>query len=119
MARRTEIWPSKQHPKPWDWKTEKRNSPANLPETTEQWLDRGHGSYALLRNRDAARIVPEALRHFDGDRYILDAFVVMPNQKRVHLLVQPQSGNRLSEILRSWKTFSAKSINDLLGGAMG
>ena len=52
-------------------------------------------------------IVASALSIFDGDRYVLDSFVVMPNH--VHaLLVQPLNGHSLSEILHSWKSFSGK-----------
>lgn len=39
----------------------------------------------LLRQPVLAKIVADSLRHFDGDRYCLGDFVVMPNH--VHLLV--------------------------------
>ncbi|HEY8834745.1 MAG TPA: carbamoyl-phosphate synthase large subunit, partial [Chthoniobacterales bacterium] len=100
----------KHHPKPWDWKTE-QDFKRRFIETREEWLDRGHGS-CLLRDVSLARIVGDALAHFDGERYILDAFVVMPNH--VHALVQPLGEDRLPDILRSWKTFTAKAINRAL-----
>jgi carbamoyl-phosphate synthase large subunit len=49
------------------------------------------------------------VRFFDGERYHLDAFVVMPNH--VHALVQPTGNNSLNEILHSWKSFTANEIN--------
>ena len=100
------------HPKPWDWKTE-REYQRRFVEERERWFDRGHGS-CVLRDPTAAKIVSEALRFFDGERYHLDAFVVMPNH--VHALVQPITNNSLSEILHTWKSFSANEINRATGG---
>ncbi|MGI8431963.1 MAG: carbamoyl-phosphate synthase large subunit, partial [Chthoniobacterales bacterium] len=101
----------KHHPEPWDWKTE-REYDQRFVQAREEWLDRGHGS-CLLRERQAAQIVADALRHFHGDRYVLDDFVVMPNH--VHLLVQPLPGNNFAEILHSWKSFTAHTLNRSLG----
>jgi carbamoylphosphate synthase large subunit/REP element-mobilizing transposase RayT len=100
----------KLHPKPWDWKTE-REYIRRFVEEREDWLDRGHGS-CLLRDRSAAEIVAQALGFFSGQRYQLDAFVVMPNH--VHALVQPTGGHSLSEILHSWKSFTANALNRAL-----
>jgi type I restriction enzyme R subunit len=49
-----------------------------------------------------------ALKHFQGTRYLLDAFVVMPNH--VHALLLPLNGHSLSEILHSWKSFTGKEL---------
>jgi REP element-mobilizing transposase RayT len=54
----------------------------------------------------------KTLRFFDGERYALEAFVVMPNH--VHVLVTPREEHGLSEILHSWKSYSAKEINKLV-----
>src|SRR5437016_2395043 len=95
------------HPKPWDWKTEREHH-RRFVEEREDWLDRGHGS-CLLRDPSAAGIVANALRFFNGQRYHLDAFVIMPNH--VHALVQPAADRSLSEILQSWKSFTANALN--------
>jgi REP element-mobilizing transposase RayT len=95
------------HPLPWDWKTT-REYIRLCEESREQWLDQGHGS-CLLRERRGAEVVSEALRHFDGQRYVLDAFVVMPNH--VHVLVKPLGEYELPEILHSWKSDSANALN--------
>jgi putative transposase len=58
-------------------------------------------------------MVAGALRHFDGARYELESFVVMPNH--VHVLVTPREGEKLSEITHSWKSYTAHKINDHLG----
>jgi carbamoylphosphate synthase large subunit/REP element-mobilizing transposase RayT len=95
------------HPKPWDWKTEREHH-RRFVEEREDWLDRGYGS-CLLRDPKAAEIVADALRFFDGQRYHLDTFVIMPNH--VHALLQPMADHPLSKILHSWKSFTANAIN--------
>lgn len=76
------------------------------------WLDAGYGA-CWLRRPAAMKIVADALRFFDGERYVVGDFVVMPNH--LHLLVTPAPDHELSEIVRSWKTFTARQINSLLG----
>ncbi len=71
-------------------------------------LDTGHGS-CLLREPACARIVASAMRHFDGQRYNLIAFVVMPNH--VHVLFRIAPDEDLSKIIHSWKSFTAHEIN--------
>jgi carbamoylphosphate synthase large subunit/REP element-mobilizing transposase RayT len=99
------------HPQPWDWKTT-RDYIRLCEESRESWLDQGHGS-CVLRETSIATAVADALRHFDSQRYVLDAFVVMPNH--VHAIVKPLAGHALSEILHSWKSFSANAVNRALG----
>jgi hypothetical protein len=77
-------------------------------EKVEALLDNGYGE-CQLRDRANAGIVGDSLKFFDGERYELDAFVVMPNH--VHLLVCPIVPCLLAEILQSWKRHSAREIN--------
>ena len=74
----------------------------------DQELDAGHGS-CLLREPASARIVASAMRHFDGQRYDLIAFVVMPNH--VHVLFRMAPNEDLSKIIHSWKSFTAHEIS--------
>jgi len=74
-------------------------------------LDAGLGS-CILRDPGAARIVEDALLHFDGTRYRLLAWVVMPNH--VHVVIEVLAGHSLSRTVQSWKTFSARACNQLL-----
>ena len=104
-----ETW-RKFHPEPWDRKT-KHEYQRRFREEREQWLDRGHGE-CLLRDARARDIVEKALRHFDGQRYTLDAWVIMPNH--VHVILQPADGQELSDILHSWKSFTARRVNEAL-----
>jgi len=75
-------------------------------------LDRGYGS-CFLRDDGLAEVVENALLSFDGDRYTLHAWCVMPNH--VHTLFTPHGGFRMSKIVHSWKSFTAHECNKLLG----
>ncbi len=77
----------------------------------EKYLNDGYGE-CVLKNPNIRRILEDALFHFDGNRYRLHAFVIMPNH--VHLLIEPLGDNKLKDILHSLKSFSANEINKLL-----
>ncbi len=59
------------------------------------------------------REVAAALAHFQATRYLLREWVIMPNH--VHAVVTPLAGYELSDILHSWKSYSAHQINQQLG----
>ncbi len=84
---------------------------ATLRKRIEQYADSGKGACRLQDER-IARLVQDALRHFDGERYDLIAWCVMPNH--VHVLIEVK-GHSLSDIVHSWKSFVAHSANKLLG----
>jgi REP element-mobilizing transposase RayT len=77
----------------------------------ERYLDAGAGA-CFLRNTNVANMVVDSLRQFDGVRYELFAWCVMPNH--VHAVFQVMVGNTLARILHSWKSFSAKRANEIL-----
>jgi carbamoylphosphate synthase large subunit/REP element-mobilizing transposase RayT len=97
----------KLHPQPWDWTTA-REYMRRFEEEREHWLDKGHGA-CLLQQSHLAAIVADSLNHFDQQRYVLDAYVVMPNH--VHVLFKPLGENSLADILHSWKSFTAQAVN--------
>ena len=66
----------------------------------------------ILGRSGIASLVEEAMLHFQGDRYALSAWCVMPNH--VHAVLTPYSSYSLSEILHSWKSYSAHQINKIL-----
>jgi putative transposase len=76
----------------------------------ESYLDAGYGE-CHLRQPDIAGLVQENLLHFDGTRYRLLAWAVMPNH--VHVLIET-SQTSLAEILHGWKSFTAKAANRVL-----
>jgi len=105
-----EVW-LKDHPKPWNERTERKYHEL-FSGRLDEWLDAGHGS-CVLRQPASRKIVADALSHFDGVRYDLAAYVLMPNH--VHALVKLKTDHPLPGILHSWKSFTAKAINKALG----
>jgi REP element-mobilizing transposase RayT len=95
------------HPEPWDDATEAAYH-ERFAERINHWLDQGHGS-CLLKIPANSEIVANAFHHFDGDRYQLASYVVMPNH--VHLLFRPLGENRLPDLLHTWKRFTSREIN--------
>lgn len=67
----------------------------------------------VLGRADCAKVVQDALLSFEGSRYHLVAWCIMPNH--VHVLAAPLQGHKLSSILHSWKSYTAVEINRLLG----
>ncbi|MFQ6616349.1 MAG: transposase [Fidelibacterota bacterium] len=78
---------------------------------TQEYEDRGKGSCHLRDDRIAA-LVQEALLRFQGDRYHVVAWCIMPNH--VHILVETKKGNSLSDIVHTWKSFTALQANKIL-----
>ena len=78
----------------------------------DEELDRGIGP-VWLADPDCAAIVADALGQFDGQRYDLLAWCVMPNH--VHVLIRQVEGRPLGAIVKSWKSYTARMINRRLG----
>ncbi len=78
----------------------------------DAYLDAGHGE-CFLRQPALADLVATALKFFAGERYELRAWTVMPNH--VHVVVWPKPPQTLSEILHSWKSFTASKANKISG----
>ncbi len=79
--------------------------------SVEKYLDQGIGNCYLRQNK-IAEMVEENLLRFDGVKYKLHAWVIMPNH--VHLLLTPKEGHSLSEIVHSCKSFTANRANKML-----
>lgn len=86
---------------------------AELHRLVEAFLDTGRG-VCHLRDPRGDELVEGALLFFDGVRYALHTWVVMPNH--VHAVLTPQDGWSLSDILGSWKSYTAKQANKILAG---
>ncbi len=78
----------------------------------EALLDAGHGA-CWLRRPELARLVEDALLHFDGARYRLLCWTIMPNH--VHLLMETDATHPLPKVVQSWKSFTSKAANAMLG----
>jgi putative transposase len=99
------------HLEPWSFEIE-REYHQRFSGAIERWLDEGHGA-CLLRRHDCAEIVAETLRHFEGERVMMISFAVMPNH--VHVLFVQNPEWPLEKLIRSWKGFTARQLNKLLG----
>lgn len=75
-------------------------------------LDDCHGS-CLLRDEAVRRFVANSLLHFDGQRYDVERFVIMPNH--VHVLIQMRTNYLLRKQFREIQRFTAREINSHLG----
>jgi REP element-mobilizing transposase RayT len=82
----------------------------------EQWLDIGHGS-CPLRDPELADGVQKTLLHFDGERYELYAWAIMPNH--VHALLACRPGYEMGKIVWGWKSFTGRLISSRLQGGDG
>ena len=99
------------HPQPWDEETEMEYHSLFSGEM-DRMLDAGHGE-CVLRKQEHAEIVREEFSKYEGLRYILHAYVVMPNH--AHLLFSLVEGIALDKVVGSWKRISARHINESIG----
>lgn len=77
----------------------------------ERYLDKGAGA-CYLRRPEIADLVANAIRRFEGERYWLQEWVVMPNH--AHAVLWPMPNELLGEILKSWKGYTARRANEIL-----
>jgi REP element-mobilizing transposase RayT len=82
----------------------------DFSESIHAWLDAGYGA-CVLAQPEIHRLIETVLNFFNGQRYELGEYVVMPNH--VHVLVRPLGDHHLDRILHSWKSFSSKQINKI------
>jgi REP element-mobilizing transposase RayT len=101
------------HPLPWSPETEQEFH-HEFSNILDRHLDDCHGA-CILRQPANYEIVAQAFQHFNESRYLLHAFVVMPNQ--VHLLLSLAEEVILAKTIESWKHFTATRINNLTGNS--
>ena len=75
-------------------------------------LNLGKGD-CWLKDDHVAELVVKTLERFDGEKYDLLAWCIMPNH--VHLILQPRLGYELPAILHSIKSWTAKAALRYLG----
>jgi REP element-mobilizing transposase RayT len=68
---------------------------------------------SVLWEERVAKIVEHAFLAFDGERYRLHAWTIMPNHVHVLLSILPRMP--LGAIVGSWKRFTARAANRVLG----
>lgn len=94
-------------PLPWNEETE-GDFHSRFSVRIDEQLDAAHGCCAL-RDPRVAGIVAGRLRHFDGRRYDIVKFVVMPNH--VHVLFTLAEGRILPDTLKAWKGVSSRLVH--------
>lgn len=106
------------NPKSDSWKSRLREIPelereynARFTREFMNYLDRSYGA-CPLRDARLSEIVANSLKHFDGQRYLLGDFVIMPNH--VHALVCMLGETEVERQCKSWKRFTARRINHKL-----
>ncbi len=77
----------------------------------DKYLDNGFGC-GYLKDRRIAAVIEENLLKFNGDRYKLFSWVIMPNH--VHVLLRPMENMTLSDIMHSMKSYTANRANKVL-----
>ena len=77
----------------------------------DKYLDEGRGE-SHLKKPAVAEMVEENLLQFDGEKYELHSWVVMPNH--VHLLLAPLEGVSLARIMHSMKSYTSHQANKIL-----
>ena len=77
-----------------------------------KYEDSGHGA-CWLRDRRIAALVEDALLFFDGQRYRLIAWCIMPNH--CHALIETEEAWPLAGVVHSWKSYTAHAANRILG----
>jgi putative transposase len=86
---------------------------AKHPESLrDEMLDRGWGA-CWLRSDRIASLVEQAFLAFDGARYRLHAWTIMPNH--IHVLLTISPGFALGGVVGSWKRYTAREANKILG----
>lgn len=112
LSRIKAEWERK-HPPPHSKKALEELAKQNF-ERVELWLDQGYGS-CVLKEPQFAELTTNPMHHFDGQRYELGCYVVMPSH--VHCIVRPTDpqSQPLESITKSWKSHSGRTINDALG----
>lgn len=77
----------------------------------EAYLDSGMGE-CWFKRPELAAVVASSLTYWDGQRYRLEAWCVMPNH--VHVLFWLFDRESLADLMGSWKKYSSRRINAMV-----
>jgi REP element-mobilizing transposase RayT len=84
---------------------------ADFRRRVEYYLDQNYGE-GSLRIPAIANALQETLLKWDGTRYKLISWVIMPNHG--HVLLKPSAESSLSDIMHSIKSYTAHEANIIL-----
>lgn len=88
------------------------NQYQRLRQKIAEYEDAGYGQ-CFLRDERIAAVMQNTLKHFDGERYQLICWCIMPNH--VHVLIEVNEGWSLSRIMHGWRSYTANEANRILG----
>ncbi|MCH8527430.1 MAG: transposase [Kiritimatiellae bacterium] len=108
LKRERESW-LYQHPKPWS-DEEYQIYFERFTDRIDRWLALGRGE-SIFREVKAAGLMAEVLQFHEGKKMRMDAFVIMPNH--IHCLAQLCGETTVSELMHSWRSYSALQLNRL------
>ena len=80
----------------------------------EMFLDSGYGS-CVLRRDDVAGVIVASFEFLATQGHRIFRWVIMPNH--MHILISIRSGGSLSSVMRSFKGWTGREANKLLGRA--
>lgn len=83
-----------------------------LKKRIDKYEDAGYGQ-CFLKDDKIAAMVQENLFHFDGVRYNVLRWCIMPNH--VHVLIEVKEGWTLNSIMHGWRSYTAHQANKILG----
>ena len=96
----------------WELELERKIiSKIEFHQKLEKYLDSNSGE-CHLKNAQIAAVIIETLEKFDGEKYKLYAWVIMPNH--VHLMLRPAENVSLAKIMHSIKSYTAHEANKIL-----
>lgn len=111
FLKRLRIEWERTHPEPrceMDWEDYACKFTARI----ERWLDEGYGD-CHFRERRWVDNLSERLHHFQGERYFLSCWAILPNH--CHAVIRPCDGYSLEEVIGGVKGVSARQMNRTLG----
>ncbi len=82
-----------------------------LRKRIDKYEDAGYGQ-CFLKDERIASMVIENLFHFNGIRYNVLRWCIMPNH--VHVLIEVMEGWTLSTIMHGWRSYTAHQANKIL-----
>jgi REP element-mobilizing transposase RayT len=83
-----------------------------LRKRIDKYEDAGYGQ-CFLQDPRIASMIQENLFHFNGVRYNVLNWCIMPNH--VHVLIEVKEGWTLSTIMHGWRSYTAHQANIILG----
>jgi len=84
---------------------------AVMQQRIEKYLDQGYGE-CFMNDSSIAKLVQDSLLKFDGERYKLFAWCIMPNHE--HSMMTRFEDLKLEDIMQAHKSYTAHAANKLL-----